>query len=498
MSLPFESEAEPSPEDIAAAQPTRIAKGAFRGDPNGNGNFSPAPIRMLPSSIEAEQGVLCSILLSPADIIALCHEKKLGPDLFHVPAHAILFGVLMEMSDAGKVIDLVTLCQRIFDLGHLDKCGGMAFVSQLYTYLPTAAHAENYIAILREKWTLREHIRMGTAIVTRAYDRQDDVPVLLDEAEKDVLSIRARLTENRITTARVAVMDAMDDLQQQFDRQGQMVGLPSGFPDLDALTGGFRDADLIIIAARPSQGKTAIAMNMAEYVAVDCGHPVGIFSVEMSTRALMQRFLSARGRVNLVRWRQGDHHVNDADGLARAAQELGGASIAIDDTSAISIQELRGKARIMRARYGIRALFVDYLQLVTSSSRRAQQSPQQELTEVSGGLKALAKELSIPVIALAQLNRDFEKRGGDERPRLSDLRGSGSIEQDADIVAFIVREEFLAKDEKQKRELAGKATLTIAKQRSGPLGDVYLTFRKEIVKFEPRDSGEEPQGELPL
>ena len=290
-------------------------------------------------------------------------------------------------------------------------------------------------------------------------------------------------------------MDAIEAIQDLYDRRGSVTGLATGFAELDKMTNGLHAAEMIVIAARPSMGKTALAMNIAEHVALQLQKPVAIFSLEMSTQQLIQRLLCSRARVNLQRVRDGFLNEGDFRSLTNAASKLADGKIFIDDSAGLSIVELRAKARRLKSQHNIELIVIDYLQLLRSTSRRASENRQIEIAEISSGIKALSKELDIPIIVLAQLNRNPENRTGDSkgRPRLSDLRESGSIEQDADLVGLLVREEYYADDEDSKKELEGKAELIIAKQRNGPVGDVTLTFLKEYTRFEDRANVAEPE-----
>src|SRR5678815_3214601 len=280
-------------------------------------------------------------------------------------------------------------------------------------------------------------------------------------------------------------------IRDRYHRKGQITGLATGLADFDKLTDGLHAAEMIVIAARPSMGKTALAMNIAEHIAVEKKKPIAVFSLEMSSQQLVQRLLCSRARVNLGRVRDGFLSERDFPALQSAASKLAEARMFIDDSSSLSILELRAKARRLKSQHDIQAIFIDYLQLLRSTSRRAQDNRQIEIAEISSGLKAISKELNIPVVVLAQLNRNPEQRSGESkgRPRLSDLRESGSIEQDADLVGLLVREEYYAESDDEKKEAEGKATLIIAKQRNGPVGDVLLTFRKEFTRFESRAHG---------
>ena len=443
---------------------------------------------MLPQSQDAELGLLGSILLAPREVMGECVEKKITPEHFHVPAHGIIFNVLRELYDANKPIDFILLTQLLRDRQLLDKVGGPAFVSGLFTFVPTAANANFYLEILKEKFTLRQIILTCTDLAARSYDEQENVDTFLDEVEKKVFEIsQSRLTEKGFQI-KDAVVSALDSIEKLYDRKGEISGLATGFEDFDKMTDGLHGAEMIVIAARPSMGKTALAMNIAEHISLDGKRPVAVFSLEMSSQQLVQRLLCSRAKVNLNNVRDGFMAERDFQNLTHAAAKISESQIYIDDTAGISILELRAKARRLKAQHDIQLIVIDYLQLLKSTSKRAQDNRQLEISEISSGLKALAKELEIPIIVLAQLNRNPENRTGEAkgRPKLSDLRESGSIEQDADLVGLLVREEYYADNEEEKEEKKGLATLIIAKQRNGPVGDVPLTFLKEFTRFETR------------
>jgi replicative DNA helicase len=458
------------------------------GDLHGKVSYLPDIHRLLPQSPEAEQGVLSSFLLAPREIGGLCAEKSIRAEHFHIPAHSSIYAVLLELWDANRPIDFITLTQILRDRALLDQVGGAAFVTNLFTFLPTAANAGYYIEIVQEKFTLREIIRVCTEYAARSYDQQDEVHTLLDDVESKIFEIAKDRFRDKAASMKDAVMAAIGSIQDLYERRGGITGLPTGLPDLDKMTDGLHRQEMIVIAARPSMGKTALAMNIAEYIAVDQGLPTAVFSLEMSSQQLVQRLLCSRAKVNLQRVRDGFLSERDFPALTAAASKLAEAKIFIDDTAGISILELRAKARRLKSQHNIQAIFIDYLQLLRSTSRRAQDNRQLEIAEISSGLKALAKELDLPIVVLAQLNRNPEQRSGDSkgRPRLSDLRESGSIEQDADLVGLLVREEYYADTDEDKKESEGKATLIIAKQRNGPVGDVPLTFLKEFTRFETR------------
>ena len=440
--------------------------------------------RTLPHSLEAEQGVLGSMLISPTDVIGDCVER-INEQYFYQPAHATIYTILVECWNAQRPADVITLTQILRDRKQLDEVGGPAFVTHLFTFTPTAANAGYYVEIVREKYVLRQIIASCTESAARAYEEQGEVNVLLDDVEQKILAINENRFKDHVPLMKDQVMEAIETIEKLYERRGAITGLASGFSNFDRLTNGLHPAEMVVIAARPSMGKTAFAMNVAEHVAVNTKQPVAIFSLEMSSQQLVQRLLCSRARVNLGKVRDGMLSERDFPNLMTAAAKLAESQIYIDDTAGLSILELRAKARRFKQMHDIKLIVIDYLQLLRSTSRRAQDNRQIEIAEISSGVKALAKELAIPIIVLAQLNRNPEARAGG-KPRLSDLRESGSIEQDADLVGLLVRSEYYAEDEEQREETKGEAELIIAKQRNGPVGEVKLTFLKEYTRFEDR------------
>jgi len=450
--------------------------------------------RQLPQAPDAEKGVLSSILLAPKEVLSICVEKGVNADTFYIPAHSSIYEVLIHLWDKSKPIDFITIAEELRAKGALEKVGGPAALTELFTYLPTAVNAAYYIEIALEKATLRQIIQICTEYVERSYQVEENASSILDEVEGAICKIARDRFQDKASSMKEMVMTAIGSIQQLYERRGQITGLSTGFSLLDKMTDGLHGAEMFIIAARPSMGKTAFAMNIAEHIAIQQDRAVAVFSLEMSSQQLVQRLLCSLARVNLGNIRDGFLSDRDFPALTAAASKLASAKILIDDTSGLSILELRAKARRMKSQFDIAAIFVDYLQLLRSTSRRAQDNRQLEIAEISSGLKALAKELNIPIVVLAQLNRNPEQRSGESkgRPRLSDLRESGSIEQDADIVALLVREEYYAESDEQREAMLGKSTLIIAKQRNGPVGDVPLTFLKEFTRFEDRADMPEP------
>jgi replicative DNA helicase len=474
-------------------EPRKSGNGAGRGSAARSGeNVIPIPRtgsaqdihRPPPHSVEAEQGVLGSMLISPRDAIAEVVEK-ITAEYFYVPAHQTIFTVLVELWNAGAGIDLITFTQVLRDRNLLETVGGAAMVTNLFTFVPTAANVAYYLEIVRDKYILRSIIEAATESVRRAYEEQDEVGNLLDEVEQKIFAVGEDRFKGQMLSMKDQVMEAIESIEKLYERKGGITGISTGFVEFDRMTSGMHPSEMIVIAARPSMGKTALAMNIAEHVAINEKHPVGVFSLEMSSQQLVQRLLCSRARVNLQKVRDGFLGERDFPSLTAAASKLAEARIFIDDTASLTILELRAKARRLKAQQDVQLIIVDYMQLLRSTSRRAQDNRQLEISEISAGLKGLAKELKIPVIVVAQLNRQPEQRSGG-KPRLSDLRESGSIEQDADLVGLLVRPEIYEEDEEARAEKAGEAELIIAKQRNGPVGEIPLTFLKEFTRFEDR------------
>ena len=469
--------------------------GKPRSDLKGKVTYPPDFHREFPQAPDAEKGVLGSILLAPKDVIGLAVESGVTKETFYIPAHGEIFETLLELWNANRPIDFITIAQFLRDRNKLDQIGGPAALNDLFVFLPTAANANYYIEILLEKYTLREIIKVCNEYSARSYEEQDNTQGLLDEVETKIFQIAKDRFKDKAANLKDMVMKAIKDINELYDNRGKVTGLETGFKKLDQMTNGLQGSQMFVIAARPSMGKTAFAMNMVEHIAVELGKPVAVFSLEMSSQQLVQRLLCSLSRVNVNKIRNGFMSDRDFPAVQSAAGRLASAKIFIDDTSGLSILELRAKARRMKSQHDIQAIFIDYLQLLRSTSSRAKDNRQLEIMEISGGLKALSKELNIPIVVLAQLNRNPEGRSGESkgRPRLSDLRESGTIEQDADVVTLLVREIYYAEGEEAKAEAAGKAMLIIAKQRNGPVGDVPLTFLDDYARFEDRADVPEPE-----
>jgi len=441
--------------------------------------------RLPPHALEAEMGVLGCIFLSPNDTLGDCIEKfRAGGDVFYDLRHRLIYELLVTMYDQKEAIDLVTVPQRLKDRNQLEAVGGLAYLSSLPDAVPSAANLSYYADIVREKHLLRRMIQTCTSVVSRVYEHEGEVDALLDEVERDVLHISEERAETDTQTIKELVKKAITTIEDFHQRQGMLTGLATGFPDFDRMTSGLRGGEMIVIAARPSMGKTSLAMNIAEHVALEERLPVAVFSLEMTAESLVLRMLCSRSRVNLRSIRDGFLAERDFPKLTGAAGKLSGAPLFVEDSPGLSILQLRAKARRMHQQHGIKLFVIDYLQLLHSTARRAE-NRQQEIADISGGIKALAKELDVPVIVLSQLNRDVEKERN-RKPRLSDLRESGAIEQDADVVALLYKPNSGDDDEGGggAEPEAVPVNLYVAKQRNGPTGEVPLTFLKGYTRFE--------------
>jgi len=461
----------------------------------------PVPGRVPPHSVDAEQAVLGCILISPNDSVGLCLEKlrtpqtldargksKSGTDeisFFYDLKHQLIFELLVDMYEAKEAVDILTLTNRLRDRGHIDTIGGPAYLASLEDSVPSAANLTYYLEIVWEKYLLRKMLKVCTGMMQDAYSYEGDVEQLLDEVETRIHRINDERVSERQSDMKTLVLNVMGEVEAQHLRQGELSGIPTGFLDLDKLTDGLHAGEMIVVAARPSMGKTSLAMNIVEHVTMEAKKPVGVFSLEMTSEQLVTRMLFSQARMNLRSARDGFLNSSDFPRMTAAAGRLSKAPLFIDDTPGLSILQLRAKARRMKHQHDIQLIVVDYLQLIHSTSRRARDNRQQEITEISGGIKTLAKELRLPVIVLSQLNREME-RDKARKPRLSDLRESGAIEQDADIVGLLYKPAGAEGDEDNSLDPneGEPVNLLIAKQRNGPTGDVHMTFLKNYTRFE--------------
>jgi replicative DNA helicase len=437
--------------------------------------------RRPPYSEDAEQAVIAAMLIDPDAILRAA--EHLDDTMFYREAHRRIFRAMIALSERGDVVDALTLSEELARRGELEQSGGKDYLSLLIDAVPTAANIEYHARIVKEKALYRRLIETSTGIVAEAFEQKLTAAELLDEAEHRIFQVSQQRGAEGFTRIKELMWPTMERIEA-LQRGGKSVtGVASGFSDLDDMTSGFQPSDLIIIAARPSMGKTALVLNIAQYAAIEHDVPVALFSLEMSKESLVQRMLTAEARVDAQKLRKGMLRDDDFPRMARAAGILSAAPIWIDDSAAITLLEIRSKARRLRADANVGLVIVDYLQLVQGPTNA--ESRQQEISLISRSLKALAKELHVPVIALSQLSRAPEQRAGDHRPQLSDLRESGAIEQDADLVMFIYRQEvYDGPTDKDGNSLEGRAEVIVGKQRNGPTGFVNLFFHKSYTRFE--------------
>ncbi|EOO64977.1 replicative DNA helicase [Bacillus cereus] len=431
--------------------------------------------RTPPHNIEAEQAVLGAILIDQDALTSA--SELLVPDSFYRTKHQKIFEVMLGLSDKGEPIDLVMMTSAMADQGLLEEVGGVSYLAELAEVVPTAANVEYYARIIAEKALLRRLIRTATHIVSDGYEREDDVDGLLNEAEKKILEVSHQTNAKAFQNIKDVLVDAYDKIELLHNQKGEVTGIPTGFTELDKMTAGFQRNDLIIVAARPSVGKTAFSLNIAQNVATKTDENVAIFSLEMGADQLVMRMLCAEGNIDAQRLRTGSLTSEDWAKLTMAMGSLSNAGIYIDDTPGIKVNEIRAKCRRLKQEQGLGMILIDYLQLIQGSGKSGE-NRQQEVSEISRTLKGIARELQVPVIALSQLSRGVESRQ-DKRPMMSDIRESGSIEQDADIVAFLYREDYYDRETENKNTIE----IIIAKQRNGPVGSVELAFVKEFNKF---------------
>jgi replicative DNA helicase len=442
--------------------------------------------KMPPQNLEAETAVLGSMLLDK-EAIARCIEQ-LDEESFYTESNRKIYQSILRLYDNNKAVDIVTLIEDLKKRGALEASGGPSYITELANSIPTAANVEHYAKIVKEKYLLRTLINTATTIATESYEPETEVEELLDRAEKLIFDITSdHKREARVAEMKDVIKESIETIDRLYQRKDNITGIATGLHDLDVKTAGLQESDLIVLAGRPSMGKSALATSIMEYAAIVEKVPCAYFSLEMSRDQLAQRMLCSIAGVNAHKVRTGFFSQTDWPKLVSAAGKLSESSIFIDDTPGISALELRAKARRLKARYDIKLMVVDYLQLMRGAARI--ENRQQEISEISRSMKALARELHIPIIAISQLSRAVEQRA-DHRPMLSDLRESGAIEQDADVVMLILREEYYSPTEENK----GVAEVIIAKQRHGPVGTVKLAFLPEYMRFSNLARSEEEEG----
>lgn len=430
--------------------------------------------RVLPHSIEAEQSVIGAMIMDKDAIVTA--SEILAEEDFYSKQCGTLFEAMVELNDEGKPVDLITLQDRLKEKDVPPEVSSLEYIRDLITAVPTSANIKHYANIVSEKAMLRRLIRMNEEIANTCYVGKESLETILEDTEKRVFHLIQRRNSEDFVPIRQVVMNTMEQIEKASRNKGNVTGIATGFADLDYRTAGMQPSDLVLIAARPSMGKTAFVLNIAQHVAFKLEQPVAIFSLEMSKEQLVNRLFSLESKVDAQKLRSGNLSDNEWERLIESAGVIGKSNLIIDDTPGITIGEMRSKCRKYKLEYGLKMIIIDYLQLMSGSGRN--DSRQQEISDISRSLKALARELEVPVLALSQLSRAVEQRP-DHRPMLSDLRESGAIEQDADVVMFIYRDDYYNKDTERK----GIAEIIIAKQRNGPIGTVELVWLPEYTKF---------------
>jgi len=428
-----------------------------------------------PQNLEAEMAVLGSMILDD-NAIGVAVEA-LTPDSFYKDSHKKIFETIIGFFNRNKAVDLITLTDELKHIGALEETGGVSYLTELVNAVPSAVNISHYVAIVKEKAILRALITSSTKIIQSCHSHEGDVNELVDEAEKLIFEVSDNRAHTSFLPVKEIIKDTIETIDRLYQNKAHVTGIPTGYLEFDLKTAGLQPSDLIVIAGRPSMGKSALALGMAEYAGVVAKVPIALFSLEMSKEQLVQRMLCSHARVDANKVRTGYLAASDWPHLTAAAGKLSQAPIFVDDSAAISVMELRAKARRLKANHDIQMVVVDYLQLMRGSGFT--ESRQQEISDISRSLKALARELDVAVVAISQLSRAVESRT-DHRPLLSDLRESGAIEQDADLVVLILREEYYS----PTPENEGIAEIIIAKQRNGPVGSLKLTFMKEFTRFE--------------
>jgi len=430
--------------------------------------------RVPPHNLEAEQSVLCGMLLD-REVIAMAMEILKGDD-FYYPSHKEIFEAMIAIYEQNQPVDLITLIEKLQEQSTLEAVGGQQYIMEISTHISTTVNIRQHAKIIEQKSILRKLIKTSSGIMSKSFEGGEDIQNIIEEAEKGLFDIIQNRKVEEFSPIKDVLVKTFDKIEDVYHNKGKITGVPSGFVDLDRKTTGFQPSDLILVAARPSMGKTAFSINVCQYAAIHAKVPVLIFSLEMSKEQLVNRMLSSESMVDSQKLRTGDLVEEDWNKIARAIGPLSEAPIYIDDTPGISVGELRAKCRKLKIEKGLGLVMIDYLQLMSGSGKI--ESRQQEISEISRSLKAIAREIQCPVIALSQLSRAVEQRA-DHRPMLSDLRESGAIEQDADVVMFLYRDEYYHPDTEKKNQ----GEVIIAKQRNGPIGTVDLVWLGQYTKF---------------
>lgn len=452
----------------------------------------------MPQAPGVEKSLLSMMTIDPTNIISRCISDGVNGDYFYIPSHRVIWENFRERYDKGQTVDATSVAQELEDHGKLEAVGGTTGLMEVFSYATTTALYEQHLEILKEKYIRRSIILTANKATDAAYRQEGEIDDLLDQTEQDVLRIRQTAIKGAEWSLKEDIRRAVDNLERMMISKGDILGLRSGFEKLDHMINGLKAGELFVIAARPSMGKTSFLLNIIEHLVLDEQKPVLCFSCEMPSVQLVERLLYARSGVSksMLQLNKGQIPPKDMKKLRDAIKELQGSQLIIDDTAAISISELRAKARrVQRENPGLAAIGIDYLQLMRSHTKQAQSSREREIAEISGGLKGLAKELGVPVIVLAQLNRGPENRTGKNKgtPQMSDLRESGAIEQDADMIGLLYRKRYYAETDEEREEMGDDAMLILAKNRNGPTGDVPLSFKAELMRFTTRVVAEEDE-----
>ncbi len=446
---------------------------------------------IMPQAPGVEKSVLSMMCIDPTNVVGQCISEGMTGEYFYVPAHRILWEIFRSRYEKGVMIDPTSVAQELTDRHQLEAVGGFAGLNDIFSFMTTTALFRLHFETLKEKYILRSIILTANRASEGAYAGETEVEALLDQTEQEVLQIRQSAAKGEEWSLKADIKQAVTNFERMMNSGGEILGISSGYPKLDRMINGMKPGELFVIAARPSMGKTSFLLNIVEHLVLDLKKPVLTFSCEMPSVQLVERLLYARSGVSKQKLlaQKGALAPDDMKRIKHAVRELQASKLIIDDTAAISISELRAKARrVLRDHPDLCAIGIDYLQLMRSHTKQAQNSREREIAEISGGLKSLAKELKLPIIVLAQLNRGPESRTGKNKgvPMMSDLRESGAIEQDADMIGLLYRFAYYAEDDEQREEVGTDANLALAKNRNGPTGDVPLTFMAELMRFTPR------------
>ena len=453
---------------------------------------------MMPQAPGVEKSLISMMAADPTNIVSRCVTEGMNEDFFYVPAHRILWEIFSRYYDTGKPIDITTIAQELEDSKKMTAVGGPAGLAEIFAYATSTALFEHHYRTIKEKYLRRCMIMAANKMTEFAHTGETEIDQLLDSAEQEVMKIRQSASSAKSWSLKADIQQAVTNLERMMKTGGDILGLPTGYPKLDGMINGLKGGELFVIAARPSMGKTSFLLNIVEHLALEVKRPVLVFSCEMPSVQLVERLLYARSGVSKQQLvaQQGKLSPDNMKRFTQAMKEYAASKLVIDDTAAISVSELRAKARRVEKEHpDLCAIGIDYLQLMRSHTKQAQNSREREIAEISGGLKSLAKELNLPVVVLAQLNRGPENRTGKNKgtPMMSDLRESGAIEQDADMIGLLYRSAYYAEDDEEKEALGANANLALAKNRNGPTGDVPLSFMAELMRFVPREPREEDE-----